>query len=87
MNNAMNLPEKLMRIGSLVLVLCSLGLRLAHVIDAADGQALLTFGLLLGLLSYSSYSRRLRRHNSELLELLEQQEKPLPPPPREQPNL
>lgn len=76
----MNLPEKLMRIGSLALVLCSLGLRLAHVIDAADGQTLLTFGLLLGLLSYSSYSRRLRRHNSELRELLEQQEKPLAPP-------
>ena len=81
----MNLPEKLMRIGSLLLVLCSLGLRLPHVISAADGQTLLTFGLLLGLLSYSSYSRRLRRHNQELRELLEQQEKP--PITREQPNL
>jgi hypothetical protein len=85
MSNAMNLPEKLMRIGSLLLVLCSLGLRLPHVISAADGQTLLTFGLLLGLLSYSSYSRRLRRHNQELRELLEQQEKP--PTTREQPNL
>ena len=84
MNNAMNLPEKLMRIGSLLLVLSSLGLRLAHIISAADGQTLLTFGLLLGLLSYSSYSRRLRRHNQELQELLEQQE--TLPTPREHPN-
>lgn len=81
----MNLTEKFLRIGSLLLVLCSLGLRLPHVITAADGHTLLTFGLLLGLLSYSSYSRRLRRHNNELLELLEQQKKP--PTPHRQPNL
>lgn len=81
----MNLLEKLMRIGSLLLVLCSLGLRLAHVIDPARGQTLLTFGLLLGLLSYSSYSRRLRRHNQELLARLEQQEQQ--PAPGEPTNL
>ncbi|MBO0359368.1 hypothetical protein J0X19_15500 [Hymenobacter sp. BT186] len=81
----MNLPEKLMRIGSLLLVLCSLGLRLSHSISASDGQTLLTFGLLLGLLSYSSYSRRLRRHNQELQELLEQGQKQ--PVPREYPKL
>jgi hypothetical protein len=71
MNNSMNLTEKILRVCSLVLVLCSLALRLSHVIDAADAQATLTAGLLLGLLSYSSYSRRLRRRNEELERQLE----------------
>lgn len=74
MNNSMNLTEKILRICSLVLVLCSLALRLPHIIDAADAEAMLTFGLLLGLLSYSSYSRRLRRRNEELERQLEERQ-------------
>ncbi|WP_375437994.1 hypothetical protein [uncultured Hymenobacter sp.] len=66
MNNSMNLTEKILRICSLVLVLSSLALRLPHVINLDDAQSILTAGLLLGLLSYSSYSRRLRRRNEEL---------------------
>ena len=73
MNNNMNLTEKILRICSLVLVLSSLALRLPHIIDAAIAQSLLTLGLLLGLLSYSSYSRRLRRRNEELERQLEEQ--------------
>lgn len=71
MNNNMNLMEKALRVCSLVLVLASLALRLPHIIDAAVAQSFLTFGLLLGLLSYSSYSRRLRRRNEELEQQLE----------------
>lgn len=75
MNNAMNLTEKSLRIFSLLLVLASLALRLSHFIDAADAQAMLTAGLLFGLLSYSSYSRRLRRRNEELERQLEDRQK------------
>ncbi|UOG73204.1 hypothetical protein MTX78_13835 [Hymenobacter tibetensis] len=71
MNNSMNLTEKILRICSLVLVLCSLALRLPHIVGVSDAHAMLTFGLLLGLLSYSSYSRRLRRLNEELERQLE----------------
>ncbi len=74
MNNSMNITEKILRVCSLVLVLCSVALRLPHVIDAAVAQSLLTFGLLLGLLSYSSYSRRLRRRNEELERQLEERQ-------------
>ncbi|UOQ66128.1 hypothetical protein [Hymenobacter volaticus] len=74
MNNSMNLMEKILRVCSLVMVLGSLLLRLPHIIDAADGHALLTFGLLFSLLSYSSYSRRLRRRNEELERQLEERQ-------------
>lgn len=74
MNNSMNLTEKIMRVCSLALVLGSLALRLPHVIEEGTAHAMLTFGLLLGLLSYSSYSRRLRRRNEELERQLEERQ-------------
>jgi hypothetical protein len=74
MNNSMNLTEKILRVCSLVLVLGCLALHLPHVIDQVTAQAMLTFGMLLGLLSYSSYSRRLRRRNEELERQLEERQ-------------
>jgi hypothetical protein len=70
----MNLTEKILRICSLTLVLGTLVLRLPHIIDPAEAQMMLTSGLLLGLLSYSSYSRRLRRRVEHLERQLEEQQ-------------
>ncbi|HEX8426240.1 hypothetical protein [Hymenobacter sp.] len=74
MNNDMNLTEKLLRISCLVLVLGSLVLRLAHVVDSTTGQNMLSFGFMFGIIAYSRYSRRLRRRNEELERQLEEQQ-------------